>query len=957
MRSLTRQLLLPLSGCLVCAHVAHTQIAQGPATGSVPSGVHVVMSAMPSAHLLAIAPEGENENEENRIDPPTEHLSTLPPALAPEGANTQFDSSGIYLGTRIPPIFSVDRAGPSYRDLDPPDPQIAAGPRHLMICVNAVIRICDKQGTTLKDIRADDWHAHVLANPHSFDPIVQYDHFAGRWLMLWVHAGSDTLTSFFLLSVSDTDDPLGGWSIWALPGDVNGSTPTHDYPDHEGMGFDSTTIVISSNQYDYASQSVFRQAKLRVIAKSQLYGALAGSVQWTDFWSLQDPYTLRAFNIRPAVHFGQAPAFYLAEMPNSDTATYAVIYRITGAPASPIISAQAIPVTTWLKSPRAEQPPDGATFDSDMSWLHSPIVAMDSSLWIAHTIASGNLHRYTSIRYLRINQFTNSVLEDVAFGADGYWYYYPTIMADVDKNIAMAFSRSSLTEYPAAYMTWRLSNDPPGLRPSVLLQPGQLPHASPGSPFVRWGDYMGVARDPSDGHNLWLLSEYATPPEKAWGTWIAGTRLIPYSGPKIFAGADSLDFGNLAIGPGDTASVRIANFGASALTVTGASCTLSAFHVTTPPSLPISLQTYDSLALRIAFTPSSPGVLRDTLVIASNDPSAPVVKITLKARVFVARAAGPDIIYSASAGTVSGNLFRLDTLSHAASPFGPLGVPELQSLTIRLRDNAIFGIAPGATGTRLYWVDALSGACYDIGALSRSNVAAIAWAPFDTLYAVTTTGQLCRVNPANGHLDTIGVARPITYGALAFDRATKKLWASASQPFANDTLYTINTATGAATVVGTTGFRIRPSALTVSPAGGLFGLVEDVLVSMDKFTATGRAISAFGVDNLRSIAILSGPDAVKEYSNELPSVFSLDQNFPNPFNPATTIRYSVPSAGMVSLTVIDVLGRVVSVPVNEWKSPGEYQVRFSGGGLASGVYFYRMKSGSFAATRKMLLVR
>jgi hypothetical protein len=261
--------------------------------------------------------EGDIEKREGHANPLPATRSSMPPALAPEGANAAFDSSTQTPGKRLPPVFFVDRAGPSYRDADPPDPQIAAGPRHLLIGVNKLIRVCDKSGTSLREVLADDWHASVLANVFSFDPIVAYDHFAGRWLMLWIHAGTDTLTSYFLLSVSDTDDPLGGWSIWALPADVNGSAPSGDYPDHEGMGFDSTTIVIASNQYDYASPSVFTQVKLRVIAKSQLLGPPAGPVQWTDFWALREPSGSRAFNIRPANHYTQSAAFSLAGMPNA----------------------------------------------------------------------------------------------------------------------------------------------------------------------------------------------------------------------------------------------------------------------------------------------------------------------------------------------------------------------------------------------------------------------------------------------------------------------------------------------------------------------------------------------------------------------------------------------------------------------------------------------------------------
>ena len=88
-----------------------------------------------------------------------------------------------------------------------------------------------------------------------------------------------------------------------------------------------------------------------------------------------------------------------------------------------------------------------------------------------------------------------------------------------------------------------------------------------------------------------------------------------------------------------------------------------------------------------------------------------------------------------------------------------------------------------------------------------------------------------------------------------------------------------------------------------------------------------------------------------------PTTFSLSQNYPNPFNPNSDIRYQISEFRIVRLCVYDVLGREVAVLVNEAKQPGAYTVRFDGSGLASGVYLYRLTSGSFTQTRKMVLVR
>ena len=85
--------------------------------------------------------------------------------------------------------------------------------------------------------------------------------------------------------------------------------------------------------------------------------------------------------------------------------------------------------------------------------------------------------------------------------------------------------------------------------------------------------------------------------------------------------------------------------------------------------------------------------------------------------------------------------------------------------------------------------------------------------------------------------------------------------------------------------------------------------------------------------------------------------FGLRQNFPNPFNPWTTIRYNLSSAGHVTLRVYDVLGREVARLVDEDKAAGTWSVVLNGENLSSGVYFYRLTTGTYAETRKLVLLK
>ena len=97
--------------------------------------------------------------------------------------------------------------------------------------------------------------------------------------------------------------------------------------------------------------------------------------------------------------------------------------------------------------------------------------------------------------------------------------------------------------------------------------------------------------------------------------------------------------------------------------------------------------------------------------------------------------------------------------------------------------------------------------------------------------------------------------------------------------------------------------------------------------------------------------------STKHIPGVLPAAFVLYQNYPNPFNPETGIRYQVSGVSRVRLVVYDVLGRQVAVLVDGIQTSGEHEVRFDGGNLSSGVYFYRLTAGSFSSVRTMLLIR
>ncbi len=96
---------------------------------------------------------------------------------------------------------------------------------------------------------------------------------------------------------------------------------------------------------------------------------------------------------------------------------------------------------------------------------------------------------------------------------------------------------------------------------------------------------------------------------------------------------------------------------------------------------------------------------------------------------------------------------------------------------------------------------------------------------------------------------------------------------------------------------------------------------------------------------------------VIQLSSELPEKYLLSQNYPNPFNPSTKIKYEIKSSCAVTLKVFDLMGREIETLVNEKQSPGVYEAEFNGEFLSSGVYYYKIKAGSFNETKKMILIK
>ena len=104
-------------------------------------------------------------------------------------------------------------------------------------------------------------------------------------------------------------------------------------------------------------------------------------------------------------------------------------------------------------------------------------------------------------------------------------------------------------------------------------------------------------------------------------------------------------------------------------------------------------------------------------------------------------------------------------------------------------------------------------------------------------------------------------------------------------------------------------------------------------------------------------SITVGPSSIDGADNEIVNEFSLAQNFPNPFNPTTTITYNLEKGAQVNLVVYDLTGRQIAELVNAYQKQGQHQVKFNASDLTSGIYLYKITAGEFVQTNKMALIK
>ncbi|HEY6437721.1 MAG TPA: FlgD immunoglobulin-like domain containing protein, partial [Ignavibacteriaceae bacterium] len=557
----------------------------------------------------------------------------------------------------------------------------------------------------------------------------------------------------------------------------------------------------------------------------------------------------------------------------------------------------------------------------------------------------------------------------------GYYYLYPALAIDKDHNIAVTFSRSATTEYVGAFFSSKYATDPPGLNPSTPLQVGLGNYVVDfGSGRNRWGDYMGIDLDMSNEYDVWTFTEYAKA-TNTWGTYVGRIRMAAYPGAHAYPIPNSIDFNEIETGTeSQTSSIILANYGDADLVISAIPSTFDDFNFKSIISFPLTLAPYDSVTLEFSYSPTIEGDVSIIYPVTSNDPQFSGIQLS---------GSGYDVVpatvqtfYASSGPQNNGDMLTIDPVSGAGTNIGSSLFTEVSSISINPVDGKMYGLIAGSGSSDLVKINAADGDAHLIYPLNIPLMTSIAFDTTGILYGITRTGDLYTIDQNTGTttfvVDAVG-----SYLGITFHPGTNELWATTRTvpPPNNDLIFTVNIATGDTLIVGHTGLGKQTNDISFDENLNLFGVIGTAaqvsdFVTINTTTGAGSIVGSVGLNNVMSLAYLvDNLVGVEDDNNNasVPTEFTLKQNYPNPFNPITSISFSLPTQSQVKLVVFNILGQEVVTLVNEQRSAGNHTITWNstdaaGTQLTSGIYIYKLTASGvngeeFQDTKKMILMK
>ena len=455
---------------------------------------------------------------------PNVHFTVPSPLVAPLALTTTASVPSPYVSASF--LGQPDAPGVGSTTTEtPPDTNGAVGRDKLMVPLNSNYLIQRKSdGAVLSRVSMTAFWKPVGAH-NPFDPRVLYDPYSNRWL---ASAADDPLlsSSLILYGISDTDDPLGSWHLYAIHSDETGAT----WADFPTLGFSRSRVAIGVNMFGTSSRSYVR-GRLIVLDYASLRAGTNGSPVEIDVPG--------AFALMPATTDSPTEQMlYLVEHLDGFSATYR-FWSLTGSRLTLVGGApRTNPLGVWASPGSLDiAPQQGALAINAGDSRIGSAVFRNGHVWYAQTVGfPAGLNGYvlrTGVQWVELD--TNGAFvqggridDPRASPWNGRpWYAFGSLAVNARNDVLVGFSEFESDDFADAGYAFRSGSAPPGtMGTPVTLKDGEGPYVMRREDERnRWGDYSATQVDPSDDLTLWTIQEYARIPagkgdrSGRWGTW------------------------------------------------------------------------------------------------------------------------------------------------------------------------------------------------------------------------------------------------------------------------------------------------------------------------------------------------------------------------------------------------------------------------------------------------------
>jgi hypothetical protein len=405
--------------------------------------------------------------------------------------------------------------------LEPPDPQVAAGPDTVVETTNDTMSIWTKTGSRLWDsiegvVDLNLFFPQIKAGYFLTDPAILYDT-SSRRFFLTALAFDASLRSQLLAAVSVNGDPFGTWVTYDVTPVAATAGRLLDQP---RLGTSDDKVVVAFDDYQGCTPCNFVDDGIVVLAKQAMTNGLS-LINKVGFFQVTN-----SFGILPVRPMSSNSTAFTVENENLDpgTANAIGVRSITGDPNTPstlmLFVATSIPLARpWFQPPNAAQPGTDALLHTGDGRIISANWRQ-GTLWVGladgcFPVANPPSPPAPSGACLRLIQIgtpgSNPPAQDLEIGSSGDYLYYPAVATDAAGSLVTAYTHSSSTTFPTVEASGQLHNSP-GTQPTntIVVGAGSAAYDSRACGEAnRWGDYSGAAMDPADPSVVWVAGEYA----------------------------------------------------------------------------------------------------------------------------------------------------------------------------------------------------------------------------------------------------------------------------------------------------------------------------------------------------------------------------------------------------------------------------------------------------------------